>query len=305
MRVTQALLSDRALTAVRQGLERIARTQGRLASGRRVEVPGDDPTAHAAATRLGARLGALEQLARQAGAAREALEAADGALDGLLAVMGRVEELAIRGADGSQGASERAAIATEVNHLLEEAVALANSRENGRYVFGGRETLTPPLSVTRNAAGDITAASWNPRGVDGAIDLDVAEGVQVRTNLGGTSVLGAAADPTFLPAVLIQLRDALAANDPVTVNGLLDELETARGRIADGRAVVGSRLATVDRALDDDQLATLATTAALSAAVDADAARLAVDLARQESVYQAALHAASRAIQPTLLEFLR
>jgi flagellar hook-associated protein 3 FlgL len=223
----------------------------------------------------------------------------------MLTVLARAEELAVRGADASQGASERAAMATEVDQLLEETVALANTKDNGRYLLGGQETLTAPLTVTRNGAGDITAAAWNPRGVDGAMVLDVAEGVSVQTNIGGTAVLGADTDPTFLPALLVQLRDALATNNQGAVNGVLDSLETARGRITAGRATLGSRLATIDRAQDDNDMATVATKSALSATVDADVARLAADLAQQQTVYQAALHAASQAIQPSLLEFLQ
>ena len=45
--------------------------------------------------------------------------------------------------------------------------------------------------------------------------------------------------------------------------------------------------------------------AALSAIADADVAKVAVDLSQQEAVYQAALYAASQAIQPSLLEFLK
>jgi flagellar hook-associated protein 3 FlgL len=305
MRVTQSMLTDQALSAIRQGLARIAKSQSRLASGRQIEVPSDDPAGHAAATRLSARLAGIEQLQRQADAARSALEATDGLTENLDTVLGRAHELAVRGANGGLSANERAAIATEVNQLLEEAVGLTNSAANGRYLLGGRETLTPPLAVTRNPAGDITAATWNPRGVDGAITMAVAEGVMVQTNLGGTTVLGTDVDPTFLPAVLIQLRDALAANNQNGVNATLTSLDTAQARLTGARAALGSQLGALERADADNATSEVAARAALSAVLDADAARLAMELSQQESVYQAALHAAANAIQPSLLEFLR
>ncbi|MBI4247262.1 MAG: flagellar hook-associated protein FlgL [Candidatus Rokubacteria bacterium] len=305
MRVTQTMLTDQALAAIRQGLTRIAKNQARLASGRRLETASDDPAGHAAATRLGARLAAIEQYQRQAALGRDSLTATDTLVDGAVTLMTRAQELALSGANGTAGANERATMATEVNHLLEEAVSLANTSDGSRYLLGGRETTTAPLTVTRNGAGDITAAAWNPRGVDGSINIDVAEGFTVQTNLGGTTVLGASTDPAFLPAVLVQLRDALRANDQNAVNGLLANLQTAQTRLTDARATVGSRLQNVERALGDLDTAGLATQAALSAVVDADVARVAVELSQQEAVYQAALHAASKAIQPSLLEFLR
>jgi flagellar hook-associated protein 3 FlgL len=305
MRVTQTLLSDQALTALRDHLARMAKNQARLATGRQLLAPSDDPGDHAAAARLGARLAATEQFQSQARWAAELLGATDTTLDGFVTIMGRVQELAVSGANGALGAAERAAMAAEVNQLLEEAVDLANAAHAGRYLLGGRETTTAPLTVTRNAAGDITAATWNPRGVDGSIDVDVAETAFVQANLGGTAVLGADADPTFLPALLVQLRDGLLANDQAAVNGLLGGLQTAESRVTTARATAGGRLRGVERVLDDLDTTKLAAQTALSAVMDADIARVAVELSQQEAVYQAALHAAARAIQPSLLEFLR
>jgi flagellar hook-associated protein 3 FlgL len=305
MRVTTTMVSDQALAALQASLGRIATNQQKLATGRRLLAASDDPAGHAAATRLGARLAATEQYQRQAGLARDGLTATGTALDTLNDVLERVHELAINGANGTLGANDRAAIATEVNGLLEETVDLANASDGSRYLFGGRETTTAPLSVMRNANGDITAAAWNPRGVDGDINIDVSPGLSVRSNIGGTAVFGADTDPTFLPALLVQLRDALNANNQAAVNGLLDQLQSAQARLNNARATVGSQLGAVERAQSDLDNARLSTQAALSAVTDADVARVTVELSQQQAVYQAALHAAATAIQPSLLEFLR
>lgn len=305
MRVTQAVLTDQALTAIRLGLARMARTQDRLSSARRIEVPSDDPAGHAVATRLSARLAATEQFRRQATAARTSLESAEGLLGDFVSLTGRAQELAVAGANGSLGTTERTSLAAEVDQLLEEAVALANTNDGRRYPLGGQETLDAPLSVTRNGTGQITAATWNPRGVDGAIEVDVADGLTVQTNVGGTSVLGDDADSTFLPALLVRLRDALAADDLGTVSGLIADLGTAQTRLGDAQGITGGRLRIVERALSDLDTEEVAARTALSAVQDADVASLAVELSQQEAVYRAALHAASRALQPSLLEFLR
>ncbi len=305
MRVTSTMMSDQALTALRDGLSRIAKNQHRLATGRRLITASDDPAGHAAATRLGARLAATEQYQRQGAVATDALMEADSAVASLSNVLSRLQELAVGGANATLGAGDRAAMATEVNQLLEEIVSLTNTSDGSRYIFGGRETTTAPLSVTRNGSGDITAATWNPRGVDGSIDLDVADGLSVASNIGGTSVLGADTAATFLPALVIRLRDALTANDQTAVNGVIDDLQTAQARLTTARSTVGSQLEAVEHALADLDTTRLATQAALSAVTDADVARVTVELSQQEAVYQAALHAAASAIQPSLLEFLR
>lgn len=305
MRVTPTVLMNQALLAMRTTLSLIAKNQGRLATGRQIQSPEDDPSSHAAATRLQAQIDATKQFARQAERARATLVANDAMLGRFQYVLGRVQELSISGADAAKSATDRGAMATEVDQLLEEVVTVANTQDENRYLLGGRETLTAPLTVTRNAAGQITAAAWNPRGVDAAIDVGIDKGVSVQTNVGGTSVLGADVDPTFLPALLVSLRDALSANDPNAVRGLIDSLQTAGARLSVPVADVGSRLKQVEQTLTDLATKEVAGQTALAAVLNADIARVATELNQQEVVYQASLHAAAKAIQPTLLDFLR
>src|SRR4029079_16547006 len=114
-------------------------------------------------TRIQARVTATEQYKRQAQQAESTLTATDRSLSLLHDLLTRAGELAVTGASDSNNATDRAAIAAEVNALLEESVTVANTVEDGRSLFGGQETRTPPLTVTRNAGGNITAAAWNPR----------------------------------------------------------------------------------------------------------------------------------------------
>ena len=305
MRVTRTLLTDRALSALRESLGRMAKTQNQLGTARRINVLSDDPADCSTATRLTARVATLDQYDRQATAAQAPLTATNDLLDTLSGLSGRAQELAVAGANGGLGAGERAGMATEVNQILEEVVGGGNTNEHGRYLLGGRETRTAPLTVTRNVNGDITAVTWNPRGVDGAIDATVSDGVTAQTNVGGTAVLGADTDPTFLPALLIQLRDALNTNNQAGVSAVIDQFQTVTARLSSAQSVVGSQLQTIDRATSANDTARTAAKAALSAIADADVAKVAVDLSQQEAVYQAALYAASQAIQPSLLEFLK
>jgi flagellar hook-associated protein 3 FlgL len=305
LRVTSQVLSDQAVLAMRSALSRLAHSQAQLASGRRIQSPADDPSGHAAATRLEARRAAAVQFSRQADQAYATLAATDTLLQRLQPILGRAEELAVSGADGAKGPSERTSMAAEVNQLLEELVSVANTTEDGRYLLGGQETLTAPLSFTRDVAGKITAAAWNPRGVDGPVRIDVSAGMSVQVNTGGTAVLGAATDPTFVPALLISLRDALAANNGDAARTAIDTLRAAESRTGTAVADTGGRLRLVEQVQVDLDGERLAASSALSAVMDADLADVAVQLSQQQVAYQAALNAAAQAIQPSLLDFLR
>lgn len=305
MRVTNTMLVNQAVAAMQSALARIGLSQARMATGRQIQSPADDPAGQAAATRIQSRLDAMAQLKRQAQGAQSMLTADDQAMAQLREILARADELAVSGASDGKSAADRTAIASEVNGLLEETVGAANTLEDSRYLFGGRETLTAPMTVTRDAAGNITAAAWNPRGVDGAVTVEVDEGVMMQTNVGGTAVFGAATDPTFVPTLLISLRDALVSNDATGVRNVIDGLKSAESRLADPSAAVGGRLRQIDQTLANLDTKTTGAQAALSAILDADVGRVATELSQQQLMYQASLSAAAQAIQPSLLEFLK
>jgi flagellar hook-associated protein 3 FlgL len=304
MRVTNTMLVNQAVAAMQSALAQIGASQARLATGRQLRSPADDPAGQAAATRIQARLAATVQLKRQAQQAGSTLTAYDAALAQLHELLTRADELAVSGASDGKSATDRSAMAAEVNGLLEESVGVANTVEDNRYLFGGQETLTAPLTVTRDASGRITAAAWNPRGVDAAITLEIDEGVMMQTNVGGTAVFGAATDATFVPALLVSLRDALRSNDGEAVRGLIDQIKSAESRLADPSADVGGRLRQVEETLANLDTDSTGAQAALSAILDADVGRVATQLGQQELMYKASLSAAAQAIQPSLLEFL-
>lgn len=305
MRIAGTILVNHALDAMRTTLSNMARNQQRLATGRQIQSPADDPAGQAGATRLAARLSRIAQWKRQAQSAMTALDTNDRLLGRVGDIAAQAELIATSGADGAKGLQERQALAVEVDNFLNEVVDLVNARDDGRYVFGGRETLTAPLVATRNAQNQITAATWNPRGVDGTVDIEIGDGITVQANVGGTAVLGADTSPTFLPALLVSLRDALAANDQAAIGAALDPLASATARLASPVSDTGARLRQVQHALESLDAEEVGARAALSSIVDTDLARATLELSQQEVVYQAALQAAARAIQPTLLDFLR
>jgi len=303
VRVTTDGLISQALLALRGSLARMSRNQAQLASGRRLTTPADDPNAAAAATRLQSRLAATQQYHRQADGVLAQLSHNDALLAHLNAIASRADELALRGASSSQ--TGLSAIASEVNGLLEELVVTANTEVDGRRLLGGTETLAPPLSVTRDASGKITAVSVNPRGINGKIEVALAPSATVQTNLPGEEVLGLAGDPTFLPKLLIDLRDELNAGDYDGVRALIDPLRTAQDRLQPLIAAVGSRIELATRVQDQIREEALMLQATLSELLDTDLAQVTMELQREEVIYQAALAATARTIQPSLVDFLR
>lgn len=303
MRITNEMLMSQTLVALRESLGRISKSQAQLATGRRVNRPSDDPEAAGAGTRLQSRLAAVEQYNRQADAALSQLGAYESLLAQLNELAASAQELTIRGSNSI--GPPPAALAAEANVLLEELVETANRQKDGRFLLGGRETLTAPFSVTRNANGDIIAVTVNPRGINGTITAQISSGSTIQTNLPGEGVVGPQTGPDFLPQLLIDLRDNLALGNMNAVSALITSFKTAQDRLQPLIAAVGSRMNLIEEVEELNRDEALLLKQTLSELLDADLAQVTIDLQRQELVHQAALAATARTIQLSLVDFLR
>jgi flagellar hook-associated protein 3 FlgL len=306
MRVTPGMIADRVAGGVQRSLAALARQQGMLASGRRINEPADDPDAMAQAHILRSRQTANEQFAKNVAAARAGLQATDTTLGSLVDAFIRAREMAIQGSNDTNDALARSALGSAVDQLIEEAVTLANSRgPRGTMLFAGQESLTAPYEVTRDVAGRITAVTPNARGIDGQVVAEVSEGVTVSTSVSGTDVFGDPADPDYAFTALIALRDALELNDAVAVRASLDTLAALADRATLAATVTGSRLgwlSVVEERLADESL--LLTTS-LSRAEALDYVKAIGDLQQIQAAHEAGLASAARLLQQSLLDFLR
>jgi flagellar hook-associated protein 3 FlgL len=113
--------------------------------------------------------------------------------------------------------------------------------------------------------------------------------------VGSTDVLGN----------MILLGDALAENDREVVEDLVGPLDDALNVVLNSRAVAGAKSNRVEVTLNRLESQRLSFTSLLSDVEDAELTEILTDLATQENAYNAALTAAAKIIQPSLLDFIR
>ncbi len=107
-------------------------------------------------------------------------------------------------------------------------------------------------------------------------------------------------------AALINLRDRLNAGDARAVSSQsLTEIDAAMDSVMSARATNGARVNRVEQAKDRQELLQVNLQDLLSKAQDTDMADAASKFSIQETLYKASLEAASKAIQPSLLDYLR
>jgi flagellar hook-associated protein 3 len=217
MRITPSMLNAQLQQGLQAAYAALARQQEHIASAKRILAPSDDPGGAAQAVTLKSRQAATTQFQQNVTTVTGLLSTADTTLRSIAEVVTQASEAAVQGASDSNDALARQSIASTVNQQLETLVSLANSRgATGTYLFGGQESTTAPYQVTRDASGQITAVTPNPRGIDGPTQVEVSENVLVSSAVSGTSIFGAATDPHYAFDVLIHLRDHLNGDHLLT-----------------------------------------------------------------------------------------
>ncbi len=93
------------------------------------------------------------QYGKNADAANARLSNSDQTLSNVTELLQRVRDLAVQANSGSNDATSRAAIATELDQDVNQLMALANTRDaNGEYLYSGLTTQTQPFSRSGTGA---------------------------------------------------------------------------------------------------------------------------------------------------------
>ena len=135
------------------------------------------------------------------------------------------------------------------------------------------------------------------------IDISVAPGSLVTINLPGSSVFQSTVD---IFSTLIGIRDDLRAGNKASLQTTrLDELDAALSQLLRSEARFGAVSNRFDTVSNNTEGFVLELRIVLSDKVDADFAAVMVGFNTEQNAFIAALNAAARVLQPSLLDFVR
>ncbi len=294
MRISHETMVDQSLRRLQTRLQGFQDTQVRLGTGRRFQVASEDVSGMNVSLTLRAELRALEQARRNTDDAEARINAADSKLMEVVGALQRARELTVRGAT-NMGERERDAIAEEIGQLRDTVVASANATYLGQGLFAGFQEGDAVAEVS---------GSWAYRGDGGKIVRRIGDTEEIAVNVTASSVLGFD-DGDDVLTMLDELRRELSAGDQPAISARIDDLDGALQRVFNGLSTLGAagnRVQTAqDRALTQESV--LRTRQ--SQVEDVDLTEAVMELQTQEVALQATLGALSRAIQPSLVDFLR
>ena len=234
----------------------LATSLQRLSSGLRINSAKDDAAGLAISERFTSQIRGLVQAARNANDGISLAQTAEGALKEVSNNLQRIRELAVQSANGTNSASDRAAIQTEVAQLIAEVDRVSSQTtfndvklldgtfSNAAFQVGANagETISvasitsartadlgASISATVNPTGPVTSALNNGdlliNGVDvGSVDGSAKDIAAAINGLSGTSVTAQASATTLTGA--ITFVDAQVGT--IVINGVAtDTITTA------------------------------------------------------------------------------
>ncbi len=129
----------------------------RLSSGMRVNSAKDDAAGLSIATKMDSQIRGMNQAIRNANDGISRVQTADGALQNTTDALQRMRELAVQGANGTNGDDEWANINTEMQALNTEVARIASDTKfNGAAVL---ETVDTDIQVGADSGQKITISS--------------------------------------------------------------------------------------------------------------------------------------------------
>lgn len=291
-RVTQRSMNSRVGNNLQRNMQAMGRLQEQLSSGKLIQRPSDSPTSTVTSLQLRSEMRRNDQYQRNASDGIGWLGTADNTLTDALGVVRRVRELALQGANGSASASDRNALAAEVNQLRDHALTLANTSYLGQPIFGGTSGVA--------AAYDATGVF---QGNTAAVKRTLGKGIEIEVGVPGSTVFGPVGDDLFTVLTDIETHLRTAPGELMATD--LVKLDQAFLRLQDNLALVGARFHQVEAMGDRAQSNHIDATTQLAEVESIDLPQTIMELQLQEVAYQAALGAASRVLQPSLVDFLR
>jgi flagellar hook-associated protein 3 FlgL len=196
MRISTAYSQQMSVNSMLDQQAKLQQTQMQLSTGKKLLTPSDDPIAAARIIDLNQSIKQTEQYQSNINTVRQRLSLEEGTLQNATDILQRVNELGIRGLNDTNSASDRAAIADEMQQLNEQLLGQANAKNaNGEYLFSGFKSTTLPFGKDpANAGAYAYAGDSNSR----TIEIDT--GRQITDGDPGVNVFGTPTGP--LPATV-------------------------------------------------------------------------------------------------------
>jgi flagellar hook-associated protein 3 FlgL len=268
-----------------------------MSTGRSVNNLSDNPAAAAALVGNNALSSENDQFLSNVSDVQGKLEAADSALSNATQVLTTAITVGAQGANGTVSASDRQALAQQVQGLQQQMLGLANTAYQGVYVFAGTNVTSPPF-----VQNSVAPSGVQYNGNSDVTSVEVGEGQSVQTNVAGNQLFLNSSGNVL--GALNDLASALASGNGIDAANT--EVQQAFSQLTTQRVSYGNSLSQLQSSqnfLNQEQV-NLSTQQ--NQLVGADLTAVVANESQAQVDLQAALTATGQVLNlPNLLAYLK
>jgi len=286
------------LQGIEQDREALNNTLGQVSSGLRFNNIGGDPQAVAGAIENNFQAANLDQFTQSVSTLQAQFQTAGTALDSVTQALTTTISLGIQGANGTLNQNQRDAIATQVGQIEQEVLGYANTRYQGTYLFAGTATTAPPYVQNSASASGIEYVGNSKTNT-----VEIGDNQSVQQNLPGSTIFNASGADVF--AGFNDLITALQNGDATGINNATSELQAAFANVGLQRTFYSSALQNLTGASYTLSQQQTNLTQQQDNLLQVDEATAVTNMTTEETDLDAALAAAGKVDQNSLLNYLR
>ena len=295
MRVNPNPMPD-LLEALNQSQLETQQAMLEISSGRSVNQPSDNPTAAALLVENNDQATFNSGYLQSIGTVQGQLSTADSTLSSVVTALQRAISLGVEGANGTLSDSDRASIANELQGIQSQLVSLANASYEGRYVFAGTNTNTPPFVVDNTVPSGVSYV-----GNTDVNQVSIGNGNKLTVNQPGSQLFSAPGNDVFL--AINNLIQALQSN--TGIGAAVTSLGAANSYLSAQRVFYGNAANQAQSQSTYLNAAKLQIAQQQNTLGGADLAAAATNLARSQIDTQATLATISKLTENNLFSYLK
>ncbi len=302
MRITNSMLVNNMIANLGKNLSRMEKYQQRLATGKKISVPSDDPVVAARALKLRTDVSQIEQYKKNVKDALSWMEITESAIADVGDILQRARELAVQASNGTTTPEDTKKTCEEVKQLKNQLVNLGNATYAGRYIFSGFKTNQKLLNDDGTFAINVDNSEIiiYQIGVGDSININVTAGDFF--NSGGTATAGMSGS---LFEDFDDFITALDTGDYAVIDATIAKIDLQQNNLLRIRADIGARCNRLELTVNRLENDAINFTKLMSENEDIDQAENIMLLKSEENVYRASLAGGARVIQPSLVDFLK
>ncbi|HFK1683397.1 flagellar hook-associated protein 3 [Bacillus sp. SRB1LM] len=261
--------------------------RNQVTSGKKNLLMSEDPLAASKSFAIQHSLANIEQMQKDIADSKNVLSQTENTLSGIVKSLTRADQLTIQALNGPNGEKELKAIGAEIDQILKQVVYLANTKEQGRYLFGGDSAEKAPFADDGTYQGGEKDVMWK-----------LNDGYEIKAFRNGENLL------TPVIQTLVKMKDAMQNGDQKALQPILTENKKNLDSVINRTTEVGATMNTVDTfktILSEQNLALQENRKEIE---DVDLAVAISDLAYINATYEATLKAVSTMSKTSILDYM-